>query len=295
MELKDQDIRLTEQLLTIDTEREIEAGARWMRDYLSSTGKSRFVVGLSGGLDSAVTAMWGARAIGNQNMIVVRLPYGYIHPSRFAPSVAASSEDADLVAKRMEGADYRTIDIAPAVDAIAAQMGLADAIEQAERDGQLPKSLALALGNLKARVRATILRTITNVEDALLLGTGNKTEYLLAYFTTGGDEESDLEILQHYLKAEVRQLAKALGVPQRVIDKAPSADLWTGQTDENELGFTYAQADLVLRLTEGRRDRVIERDGLPGVTPETVRQILDRVDRTAFKRAAKPIFPRYGA
>jgi NAD+ synthase len=151
------------------------------------------------------------------------------------------------------------------------------------------------LGNLKARSRAVVLRGIANQYKGLVLGTENFTEHMVGYFTIGGDEESDIEVLSPFVKQEVRVLARALGVPQAILDKAPSADLWTGHTDEGELGVSYADMDLVIVAGQGLDDPTGQQAyaDLPKTTglPEpVVRRVLDRIRSTAFKRAKKPTF-----
>jgi NAD+ synthetase len=149
------------------------------------------------------------------------------------------------------------------------------------------------LGNLKARARADVLRCLANQYRALICGTENATEHELGYFTIAGDEESDLEVLSPFLKTHVRVLARALGVPQAILDKAPSADLWSGQTDEGEFGFTYEQADAVLWAARQRHgldatragDELARASGLP---TDVVHRVLDRHAATAYKRAPKP-------
>lgn len=272
----------------VDTDRELVAGEAWLRERTASSGTSRLVLGVSGGIDSAVVARWAARALGPRTLLLVTLPYGLLAPSRFAASAPASLGDARLVAATLPGAEFRELDIAPTVDAEAAATGLAADLERAPDDPRL----RLALANVKARVRAVRLRYFANRYDGLLLGTENKTEHFLGYFTIGGDEESDLEILGNYLKAEVRQLGAALGVPQPILDKAPSADLWAGQTDEAELGFTYADADHVLYLTNCADAFTPDAASACRVERVVADRVLARVRASAFKRAAKPVFPR---
>jgi NAD+ synthetase len=186
------------------------------------------------------------------------------------------------------GADYRELDIAPTVDIEAESTGLAADLRRSPAEA----GLRSALGNLKARIRAVRLRYFANRMHALLLGTENRTEHYHGYFTIGGDEESDLELLGNYLKAEVVQLARALAVPSAVIDRAPSVDLWSGQTDEGELGFTYREADHILHSTVGGTH--LGTDSLLGCMTDvdTTRRVLRRVQDSAFKSARKPVFPR---
>ena len=122
-----------------------------------------------------------------------------------------------------------------------------------------------------------------------MLGTENQTEHLLGYFTIGGDEESDLEILSPFFKRDVRALASRLNVPASVLEKAPSADLFEGQTDEGELGYAYAEADEVLARTGGVRSRRTAAVDA-GIPASVVDRVVDRVEATAFKRQAKPMF-----
>jgi NAD+ synthase len=271
-----------------NSERELSAGAEWLRQQLALAGRHRVVIGLSGGIDSAVVALWAARALGAPAVTVVAMPYGLLAPAAFAPSAKESLRDARLVAERLPGADYRDLDIAPTVDAEAASTGL---LAELRETPEAPL-LRLALANLKARIRAVRLRYYANRLDALLLGTENKSEHYLGYFTIGGDEESDLELLSNYFKAEVRKLAVALGAPAELVAKAPSADLWSGQTDETELGFTYQEADQVLHLTGCSPDMSDDAAARCRVDRAVAARVLDRVRATAFKRAPKPIFPR---
>lgn len=272
----------------LDAAAEIEGGSSWLREQLSRAGHERVVIGLSGGIDSAVTAMWANRALGNGAAILVSMPYGLLAPSAFEASSLDSVSHSRLVAAQLAGADYRELDIARTVDAEAEVTGLAADL----RGLRAEPGARSALGNLKARIRAVRLRYFANRMGALLLGTENKTEHCLGYFTIGGDEESDLELLGNYLKAEVVQLARALGVPREVIHKAPSADLWTGQTDEGELGFTYRDADHVLHATSCRAALTGGGAVRLATDVETTNRVLARVRATEFKRAPKPVYPR---
>jgi NAD+ synthase len=273
--------------LRIDAEAELAAMAEWLAGVVRGAGMRRVVMGLSGGVDSAVAAMVAARALGPENVVMLSMPYG---GGRHAASAPASLNDARAVAERLADAEWRTIDIAAAVDASAAASGLHEVLAA---DAANVRAV-LALGNLKARQRAVTLYTFANMAgDTLVLGTENRTENLLGYFTVHGDAASDLEVLSPFLKTEVWQLAEASGVPPVVIDKAPSADLWPGQTDESELGFTYTEADQVLAhywpafgAARARGESVPE-----GIGEAVVAAVLARVDATAHKRAAKPVYP----
>lgn len=276
-----------------DAASEIERMTTWLRTTLEGAGKSCYVLGLSGGIDSAVVAYLAVRAVGPHRVRMLRLPYGAAGPSRFLPSTTASLDDAAAVAAGLPGASLTTINIAPAVDGMAEALGFAAELEARPDD----EVLRVTLGNLKARARMLALYATANRHDGLVLGTENRTEHYTGFFTRHGDEASDIEVLPGYFKGEVRALAAALGVPAIVRTKAPTADLWKGQTDEGELGFSYADADAVLRAALSFDDPVgpqarADVPRLSGVSAATVQRILDRVAATAFKRDPKPTYTR---
>jgi NAD+ synthase len=276
--------------LRIDAEAELAAMAEWLAATVRGAGMRRVVMGLSGGVDSATAAMVAARALGPENVVLLSMPYGGVRPARHAASAPASLDDARATAERLPAAEWRTIDIAAAVDAAAEASGLHEVLAADPANARA----VLALGNLKARQRAVTLYTFANLAgDTLVLGTENRTENLLGYFTVHGDAASDLEVLSPFLKTEVWQIAAASGVPDAVVNKAPSADLWPGQTDEGELGFTYAQADGVLAHYYPAFGAARPRGGGPpeGIPESIVAAVLARVDATAWKRAAKPVYP----
>ena len=218
----------------------------------------RAVVGLSGGVDSAVTAFLCARALGPDHVHAFRLPY--------VTSSPASLEDARLVIDAL-GIHSRTIEITAAVDGYL----------QFE-----PEADARRRGNVMARVRMAVLFDQSAKLDALPIGTGNKTERLLGYFTWHADDTPPLNPLGDLFKTQVWALAAYLGVPQRLIDKAPTADLEAKQTDEADLGISYARADAILaQLLLGYSDaQLIER----GFAPADVALVRRRVDGTHWKR-----------
>ena len=266
-------------------DRVLREGAAWLDAQLAESRQRGFVIGLSGGIDSALTALWAASAVGQSRLILASLPYGLRAPSRFPASHPNSLIDATAVAARVPDARFLVFDIAGAVDAIAEGTGLANAIESSSEDSALHRDL----GNIKARIRAVHLRYLANRHGGLVLGTENRTERLLGYFTIGGDEESDLEILSPFFKRDVRALARQLGVPASVLEKAPSADLFAGQTDEGELGCAYVDADEVLARTGGVRSRRAAAIDA-GIPADVVDKVLGRVEATEFKRQAKPTF-----
>jgi NAD+ synthase len=218
----------------------------------------RAVIGLSGGIDSAVTAYLCARALGPENVFAFRLPYKTSSP--------ASLADAQLVVDAL-GIHERTIEITGAVEGYL----------QFE-----PEADPRRRGNVMARTRMLVLFDQSAKLDALPIGTGNKTERLLGYFTWHADDTPPVNPLGDLFKTQVWELARYLGVPGALIDKAPSADLEADQTDEGDLGITYAQADAILaQLLLGYSDeQLIER----GFGADNVRLVRRRVDGTHWKR-----------
>ncbi len=237
--------------------------ARWLEAFLRDEicerrSIGRAVVGLSGGVDSAVTAFLCARALGPENVHAIRMPYAASNPS--------SLSDARSVVEAL-GIVERTIEITAAVDGYL----------QFEPDAD-----ARRRGNVMARVRMLILFDQSAKLDALPVGTGNKTERLLGYFTWHADDTPPVNPLGDLFKTQVWELARYLGVPQALVDKAPSADLEADQTDEGDLGITYARADAILAQSlVGYSDaQLIER----GFAADDVRLVRRRVEGTHWKR-----------
>lgn len=241
----------------------VEVATRWLIAFLRDElivrrGIHRAVIGLSGGIDSAVTAYLAREAIGAKNVFAFRLPY--------RTSNAASLSDAQLVVDAL-GINERTIDISGAVDGYLQHEPDADARRR---------------GNVMARTRMLVLFDQSAKLDALPIGTGNKTERLLGYFTWHADDTPPLNPLGDLFKVQVWELARHLGVPTSLIDKAPSADLEANQTDEGDLGITYVKADAILaKLLLGYSDaQLIER----GFDAKDVALVRRRVDTTHWKR-----------
>jgi NAD+ synthetase len=216
------------------------------------------VLGLSGGVDSAVTAFLCARALGAENVYAFRMPYRSSHPT--------SLSDAQLVVDALK-IPCRTIDISAAVDGYLESEPDADARRR---------------GNVMARIRMVVLFDQSAKLDALPIGTGNKTERLLGYFTWHADDTPPLNPLGDLFKSQVWELARYLGVPQRLVEKAPTADLQADQTDEADLGITYAKADAILSelLLGYSDDELVAR----GFERDEVALIRRRVDSTHWKR-----------
>jgi NAD+ synthetase len=231
----------------------------FLRDELvERRGIPRAIIGLSGGVDSAVTAYLCARALGPSNVWAIRMPYRTSSPDSLA--------HAQLVVDAL-GINARTVDISGAVDGYLQHEPDADARRR---------------GNVMARTRMLVLFDQSAKYDALPIGTGNKTERLLGYFTWHADDTPPLNPIGDLYKTQVWTLARALGVPAPIIDKAPSADLEADQTDEADLGITYARADTILALIlEGYRDGEIVARGFTAAEAALVRR---RVDSTHWKR-----------
>jgi NAD+ synthase len=233
-----------------------------LTDFIDSTvrnaGYSRVILGVSGGVDSALSAFLSARALGSDNVLTLRLPYKTSSPE--------SLEHASLVINQL-GVPSKTIEITQAVDAILSQY---------------PDASPVRKGNVMARVRMINIYDQSAEFGGLVVGTGNKTESLLGYSTIHGDGAFDFNPLADLYKKQVRQLAEVLDVPQVIIAKPPSADLWVGQTDEGELGYTYNEMDQLLYL--------LVEEGLPpeacleeGFTEDFVKNIINRVKRYRYK------------
>ncbi|MBU4503009.1 MAG: NAD+ synthase [Nanoarchaeota archaeon] len=192
------------------------------------------IIGLSGGIDSTIIAYLSVRALGKAKVYGLIMPYD-----------SQSVEDGELVAKEL-GIDYDIVNIKPVVDSFEEQAKYFD------KD--------LSKGNLMARVRMCLLYGAANNKNRLVLGTTNKSEMEIGYFTKHGDGAVDIEPIAHLYKTEVWEMAEELGIPEQLITKAPSAELWDGQTDENELGFNYHTLDKILQgETEGIEQKVLER------------------------------------
>lgn len=237
---------------------------RWLVEFLKDEvvrrrGYTKGIVGLSGGVDSSTTAALAARALGPKNVIGVRMPY--------RTSSRESLEHAELVAKQL-GITLETVDITKAVDGY---------IDAADRDADPTRR-----GNVMARMRMVALFDLSAKVKALPLGTGNKTERLMGYFTWHADDSPPVNPLGDLFKTQVRELARHVGVPDAIIEKPATADLVQGQTDEGDLGISYEKADGILHwLLKGLRHQdIVAR----GYTPAEVELVSRRLHATHWKR-----------
>ncbi len=230
----------------------------FIRTELSRIGMKKGVVGLSGGLDSTTVLYLLQRAVGSENAVAVIMPHRVSSPS--------SVEDAMMVVKAL-GVKYYLIDITPMVEAYFEKMPTEDRVLR---------------GNKMARERMSILYDISAREKALVIGTSNKSEILLGYGTIYGDLASAINPIGDLYKTQVRALARHLGVPEKILKKKPSADLWVGQTDEGELGITYEEADRILYELVDLRRPVEELE--EKYDRAKVRGIVDKIFKNHFKR-----------
>lgn len=229
----------------------------WLREQAQNAGLEGFAVGLSGGVDSAVSAALAVRAVGPEHVWAAWLPCHSLEED-----AAYARMTADALGLRLV-----TVELGPAFDALLAA---------------LPPGSDIARANIKPRLRMTALYYLAQSHHALVLGTGNKPEITVGYFTKYGDGGVDLEPLGELYKRDVRALARVLGIPEPVITRAPTAGLWAGQTDEGEMGITYALLDAILEAWEA------------GVTPDAPEEAVAKVRRmfiaSAHKRAMPPTF-----
>jgi NAD+ synthase len=250
--------------IAIDAPFTVRILTAFIREELGRAGFRRGILGLSGGLDSAVCATLAARALGPRNVVAALMPYG----TAFSRDLA----DARALARRL-GIRTKTVDIRPMVDPYFERF---------------PTDSRILRGNKMARERMSVLYDLSVRERALILGTSNKTELLIGYGTIHGDMACAVNPMGDLFKTQVRQLARHLRVPAAIRAKAPTAGLWDGQTDEDEIGLTYEEIDSILfRLVDGREalDAVVAR----GFPREKVERIAALVRAAEFKRHLPPI------
>ncbi|MCS7179118.1 MAG: NAD+ synthase [Anaerolineae bacterium] len=232
--------------------------AQWLREYLEAAGADGFVFGLSGGVDSAVTAALAVRAIGTGRVLAAIMPcYSQPDDVRLAHRVAETFAVPTI-----------TVDLSPIYDALIAILP--------------PSETLLARANIKPRLRMITLYYLAQMHHYLVLGSGNKSEIAVGYYTKYGDGGVDLLPLGGLYKTQVWALARELGVPQEVIDRPPTAGLWPGQTDEGEMGITYQELDRVLAAIEAR--------DFSDVDPLALQRVQEMMARSEHKRRMPPVF-----
>lgn len=248
--------------INTDLARDILTG--FIKSEITRVGISRAIINLSGGLDSALSCALAVEAMGAENVIALRLPYRTSSPE--------SLEHAQLVIDQYK-IQSKTIEITDMVDSLI------------ERE---PNISNVRKGNIMARMRMIVLYDQSEEFKALPVGTSNKTEILLGYSTLFGDSASAINPIGDLYKTQVRELSRAMNIPAPIINKPPSADLWIGQTDEQELGFTYEEVDRLLYLLVDQRyspQEAIE----AGFDSKFVNGVVTRIRRYQFKRMLPPI------
>lgn len=237
---------------------------QFIAEEIGKFGVRRGVLGVSGGIDSALVVALAAEALGPENVLAVLMPYRTSNPDSLAHG---------LLCVEQLGVQQATIPVTPQVDPYFAQF---------------PEMPPRRRGNIMARERMKILYDQSEGYGGLVIGTSNKTEMLLGYSTVYGDAAAAIHPIADLYKTQIRQLSAAIGVPEVIIGKPPSADLWPGQTDEDELQLTYAAVDEVLYCLVDRRMRpaaLIER----GIPAEVVERVIRLVRSAQYKRRTPPI------
>ncbi len=250
--------------VSIDTKKARTAIKQFIREQTEKAAYQRLVVGLSGGIDSALSCFLAVDALGAENVLAVCMPYKISSPD--------SLSDAQLVIDQLR-VPSKVIPITPMADPLI------------DLD---PQMNAVRKGNIMARMRMIVLYDQSASFHGLVIGTGNKTEALLGYTTLFGDSACAFNPLGDLYKTQVRQLARDMGVPEKIVAKPPSADLWKGQTDEGELGFTYAEVDQVLLLLVDKHlapEEIINE----GFSQDFVGKVIQRMRVTEFKRHLPPV------
>lgn len=236
----------------------------FIHSEITRVGFGKAVIGLSGGIDSALSCFLAAEALGPKNVLAVRMPY------------VTSSQDSLDDAQRV-------------IDATGVQALTVPITEMVEPLFKcFPGMNNMRKGNVMARTRMILLYDQSEAFGGLVVGTGNKTELLLGYSTLYGDSACALNPIGDLYKTQVRQFSREIGIPSEVIDKPPSADLWAGQTDEDELGFTYEEVDKLLYLLVDQRYRTKDLVDA-GFSEKFIQIVIERVRRNQFKRVLPPI------
>ncbi|WP_099209562.1 NAD+ synthase [Thermococcus henrietii] len=252
---------------SLDYNSVVEIITAFIREKVEEARAEGVVIGISGGIDSATTAYLAVKALGRERVLGLIMPY---YQNR-------DVEDARLVCSSL-GIECREINIKPIVDSFVSQLGF-----QPDRR---------SLGNIMARTRMVLLYAHANEKNRLVLGTSNRSEFLTGYFTKWGDGASDYAPLINLYKTEVWEVAKLIGVPERIIEKKPTAGLWEGQTDEDELGISYRLLDEILwRLVDLLKDKEEIAEEL-GVPIERVEYVENLVKRSEHKRRL-PLGPSF--
>lgn len=246
-------------LLLLNPEQTLKVIDIFLRDEMHRVGFENAVIGLSGGIDSALSTYLAVRALGKEHVHCVMMPY--------KTSSTDSLSDARAVVDDL-GVSSEVVEISPMADAYFSANEEMDKLQK---------------GNVFARLRMIVLYDRSHSRKALVIGTSNKTESLLGYSTLFGDSASALNPIGDLYKTQVRQLSKFLGVPDSILSKPPSADLWSGQTDEQEMGLTYDEVDRLLYYMVDCRETAEELLAR-GFAKELIAKVGSMIRRSQFKR-----------
>lgn len=252
----------------MDYDRARDIIVNFIQSKIEESGSNGAVVGLSGGIDSAVTAYLTVEALGNENVLGIHLPESNITPTQ-------DTIDSELIANEL-GITFKNIDISELLNCFLSEIP--------DRADGYPS----VVGNLKARVRMSILYYYANFFNRMVIGTGNKSEIMLGYFTKYGDGGVDIEPIGDLYKTEILELAKLLSVPENIINKPPSAGLWAGQTDEDELGLPYELIDKILDLVS-RGEEPERLQQIFDLLPDQIDLLMSRMKSNIHKRKIPPI------
>ncbi|MFC5367993.1 NAD+ synthase [Salinirubrum litoreum] len=263
------DLRLSEDELEAHREHIVS----FLTDLVESAGADGAVIGLSGGIDSTLTAHLAVEALGPERV------HGLVMPSDV--NTEGNMTDAERVAELLD-VSYDVIDINPIVDAFV------DAFPAEDTETRLDGDLQMAAGNVRVRTRGVLNYFLANAQNRIVLGTGNRSEALAGYYTKYGDQAVDCNPIGNLYKQQVRQLAAHVGVPEDLVTKTPSAEMWLGQTDEEEMGLTYDTLDAILAVhVDGPLSKSATIREL-GVTGAQVDRVVELYERSEHKRHMPP-------
>lgn len=243
----------------IDYHIEIEKICSFMKSYLAASGFNKYILGVSGGIDSALSAALAAQAIGKENVIGVLMPYKHSNPQSLADG---------LTLCQSLGIRHEVVEIT----------GIVDAYFDARESDADP----LRRGNWMARARMCVLFDLSAKHRALVVGTSNQSELMTGYFTQYGDSACAIEPIGQLYKTEVWEMARVLGIPEVIIAKTPSADLWQDQSDEGEMGIRYHDLDEILYAISNMDDTWV-------FDPDKLKTVYKLIARSQFKRVSPPL------
>lgn len=257
--------------LDIDPDKTTKRITNFIRSYVKKSGAKGCIVGLSSGIDSTVTAYLAVKALGKENVLGLIMPERKLTP---AEDVLDATKIAGIL-----NIEFSVVEIADILNTFFIAIP------------ELVESDLASAGNLKARIRMCTLYYYANIMNRIVAGTGNRTELLLGYFTKYGDGGVDIEPLGNLYKTQVRALAAYLGVPQHIIDKTPTAGLWPGQTDEEELGMSYEEIDTVFLALLDMNEPMEYLIKSYGIEESVINGLMERIEKNIHKRKVAPTPP----